>query len=79
MLVYFDVFLVRSWFLVFQARECAEAMEADMYKRFHPEDEVRNFGDELHNGNPLKIPRTACVLDPRTKTCLWADDDDMEE
>lgn len=63
---------------IIQARECAEAMETDMYKRFHPEDEVRNISGTLHNGNPLKIARTACVLDPRTKSWIWADDEDRE-
>ena len=53
-------------------------METDMYKRFHPEDEVRNIGDALHNGNPLRTARMSAVLDPRTKTCIWADTNEME-
>ena len=64
--------------MIFQARECAEAMEADIYKRFQPEDEIGNIGDDLHNGNPLPNSRMSAVLDPRTKSCIWANIHEME-
>lgn len=63
---------------MFQVRECAEAMEAAMQNKFQTDDKVWDFEDKLHNGNPLPIARMACVLDPRTKSCVCAYEHKME-
>lgn len=69
--------LVRCTVLQAQVRVTAGRMETDMYKRFHPEDEIRIGRASIMTDNPLRIPRMASALDPRMKSCLWAYTDDI--
>lgn len=62
-----------------QVREVAALMETEMYKMFHPEDEVRPAHAPVQANNPLKVARMATVLDPRTKNAAWASPDAIEE
>ena len=64
--------LVRCTMLQAQVRAIAGLMETDMHARFHPEDAIRIGRALINTDNPLRIPPTASALDPRTKSCLWA-------
>lgn len=61
-----------------QVRDTAGLMETDMYKRFHPGDAIRVDRAPINTNNPLRIPRMASVLDPRTKSLAWAYTEDIE-
>lgn len=54
-------------------------MGTEMYKMFHPEDEVRPARAGIQLNNPLKVARMATVLDARTKNAAWASLEEIEE
>ena len=62
-----------------QVREVAALMETEMYRMFHPEDEVRPAHGPIQTNNPLKVARMATVLDARTKNAAWASPEAIEE
>ena len=64
--------LVRCTMLQAQVRATTGRMVTDVHARFHPEDAIRIGRASINTGNPLRIPPTASALDPRTKSCLWA-------